>query len=78
MQLAANTATFFTRLQSRLAVLTAARHATAESFSLYVPGVGVVGDFATIEQAETARLRLPLSMRSCAMIHDADGYCLYR
>ena len=77
MQLTANTTTFYTRLRARLAALIAARPA-AESFSLYIPGEGLTGEFATIEQAEAARLRLPLAQRARATINDADGYCLCR
>lgn len=78
MQLTANTTTFYTRLRARLAALIAARPAAAESFSLYIPGEGLTGEFATIEQAEAARLRLPLAQRARATINDADGYCLCR
>lgn len=77
MQLTANATTLFARIQSRLSALFAARPA-AESFLVYVPGEGLTGEYATIDQAEDARMRLPFPQRASAMIHDADGYCLSR
>ncbi len=55
-----------------------ARSAAAESFAVYVPGLGTTGDYATMEQAETARQRLPYTQRQRAIICDADGNALAR
>ena len=55
-----------------------ARPAAAESFAVYVPGYGTTGDYTTIEQAETARARLPYTQRQRAIICDADGNALSR
>lgn len=81
MQTIANTATIFPRLLglARAALAAAAvRRPPAESFALYVPGHGAAGDYDTIEQAETARQRLPYTQRQRAIIYDADGNALCR
>ena len=81
MQNTANATTIFPRLLglARAALAAAAtRRAAAESFALYVPGRGTTGDYATIEQAETARQRLPYTQRQRAIICDADGNALCR
>lgn len=82
MQYSANTAVslfarFFAALRALFAVRPA-RVAAADGFSIYVPGEGLIGDYATVAEAETALHYLPYSVRQRATIHDADGYCICR
>lgn len=81
MQTTANATTIAARflgLARAALAAAAARRAAAESFALYVPGHGTTGDYTTIEQAETARQRLPYTQRQRAIICDADGNALCR
>lgn len=63
--------TLFITRPSRAAAIVA-------GFSIYIPGEGLIGDYATVSEAETALHYLPYSVRQRATIHDADGYCIYR
>jgi len=81
MERTANATTFFPHLLglARAALAAAlARSAAAESFAVYVPGQGTTGEYSTIEQAETARQRLPYTQRQRAIICDLDGNALAR
>ena len=82
MQYSANTTvSLFARFLSALRAaftIHSARAATVAGFSIYVPGEGLIGDYDTVEQAETALHYLPYSVRQQATIHDADGYCVCR
>lgn len=49
-----------------------------ESFSIHVPGMGVIGSYTNIIDAESALYYLPYSVRQRAEILDGDGYCLSR
>lgn len=80
MQNTANAMPVFPRI---FAVLRAIRAAMAarpdvESYSIFVPGMEAVGDYATVEEAETALHYLPYSARQQATICDQDGYCVVR
>lgn len=77
MEISANTTAIspIARLRFVLSALFAPRVRPAV-FSLYIPGEGLSGDFATMEEAETAYQRLPYSVRQRATITDADGYCV--
>lgn len=81
MERTANATTLFPQLlnaaRAALAALLA-RSAAAESFAVYVPGQGTTGEYSTIEQAETARQRLPYMQRQRAIICDMDGNALAR
>lgn len=81
MERTANATTLFPQLlnaaRAALAALLA-RSAAAESFAVYVPGLGTTGEYSTMEQAETARQRLPYTQRQRAIICDADGNALAR
>ncbi len=81
MERTANATTLFPQLlnaaRAALAELLA-RSAAAESFAVYVPGQGTTGEYSTIEQAETARQRLPYTQRQRAIICDMDGNALAR
>ena len=81
MERTANATTRFPQLlnaaRAALAALLA-RSAAAESFAVYVPGQGTTGEYSTIEQAETARQRLPYTQRQRAIICDLDGNALAR
>ena len=77
MQKTVNATTMFAR------IITAARAALAaqpvpESYSINVPGVGLIGDYATVTEAESALHYLPYSARQRATICDQDGYCVVR
>ena len=77
MQKTANATTMFAR------IITAARAALAarsvpESYSINVPGLGLIGDYATVTEAESALHYLPYSARQRATICDQDGYCVVR
>ena len=77
MEISANTTRIFPRFLSALSALfIRPARASAAVFSLYVPGDGLSGDFATMEEAETAYQRLPYAVRQRATITDADGYCV--
>ena len=56
------------------AILTA--RADVESFSIFVPGMEAIGDYPTVEEAETALHYLPFSIRQQAVIVNQDGYCV--
>lgn len=82
MQYSANTtispfARFFAALRALFAVRPA-RAAAVSGYSIYVPGEGLIGDYTTVTEAETALHYLPYSVRQRATIHDADGYCICR
>ena len=49
-----------------------------ESFSINIPGEGLIGDYATVTEAECAMHYLPYSVRQRATICDQDGYCVAR
>lgn len=49
-----------------------------ESFSIHVPGMGVIGNYTKIIDAEIALHYLPYSIRQRAEILDGDGHCLSR
>ena len=77
MQKTVNATTMFAR------IITAARAALAaqtvpECYSINVPGLGLIGDYATITEAESALHYLPYSARQQATICDQDGYCVVR
>lgn len=77
MQKTVNATTIFAR------IITAARAALAaqtvpESYSINVPGLGMIGDYATVTEAENALHYLPYSARQRATICDQDGYCVVR
>lgn len=81
MQYSANTIiSLFARFLTFLRALSAVRPArtAVAGFSIYVPGEGLIGDYATVTEAETALHYLPYSIRQRATIHDADGYCICR
>ena len=81
MQYSANTIiSLFARFLTLLRALSAVRPARAAvaGFSTYVPGEGLIGNYATVTEAETALHYLPYSIRQRATIHDADGYCICR
>lgn len=83
MQHSANTTiSLFARFLAALRALFAVRpsHAAAAvaGFSIYIPDEGLIGDYATVAEAETALHYLPYSVRQQATIHDADGYCICR
>ncbi len=83
MQYLANTTLSpFARFISALRTLFVVRSgnvATADAgYSIYIPGEGLMGDYATAEEAETVLCRLPYTVRQRATIHDADGYCICR
>ena len=80
MQNTANAMPVFPRI---FAVLRAIRAAMAarhdvESYSISVPGMEAIGDYPTVEEAETALHYLPFSIRQQATICDQDGYCVVR
>lgn len=49
-----------------------------ETFSIHVSGMGVIGSYTNIIDAESALHYLPYSVRQRAEILDGDGYCLSR
>ncbi len=71
-------ARFLSALHALFAVRSARAAADAVGFSIYVPGEGLIGDYATVTEAETALHYLPYSVRQRAEILDGDGYCLSR
>ena len=75
MQIVANTTARRPSILSFLLALFARRPA-APSFCLYIPGQGLTGEYASVEDAEAARCRLPYSIQQSAMICDADGCAL--
>ena len=48
----------------------------APVYCLNIPGEGLTGDYATLDEAEHARARLPYALRMSATICDADGNAL--
>lgn len=83
MQHSANTAiSLFTHFIAALRTLFAVQPAHVASavagFSIYIPSKGLIGDYATVAEAETALHYLPYSVRQKATIHDGDGYCICR
>lgn len=75
---ASTTISPFARFLAALRALFAVRPADAAGFSIYIPGEGLIGDYATVTEAETALHYLPYSVRQRATIHDGDGYCICR
>ena len=77
---ASTTISPFARFLAALRTLFAVRPAgvDAAGFSIYIPGEGLIGDYATVTEAETALHYLPYSVRQRATIHDSDGYCICR
>lgn len=65
------------RLAAAVRLLLAVPPAQA-AYSVFIPGKGVVGEYVTVEQAESALRALPCSDRQRATICDADGYCICR
>ena len=65
-------------LRSLLQIRPRLRAAAPESYTLYAPGYGMIGDYATANEAENARCRLPYSVRQQAEIYDENGACLCR
>ena len=49
-----------------------------ESYSIHVPGEGMIGDYSSVQEAETALHYLPYSARQRATICDQDGVCVCR
>ena len=78
MQNTANDIPVFPRIFSVISAIRAATTARAdvESFSIFVPGMEVIGDYPTVEEAETALHYLPFSIRQQAAIVNQDGYCV--
>ena len=78
MQNTANAIPVFPRIFSVISAIRAAMTARAdvESFSIFVPGMEVIGDYPTVEEAETALHYLPFSIRQQAAIVNQDGYCV--
>lgn len=76
MQTTANT-TIITRIIAAARAALAAQEAP-ESYSINIPGVGLIGSYATVNEAECAMHYLPYSTRQCATICDQDGYCVVR
>lgn len=78
MQLSANTNTAFARLHQFVRGLLISRPVADTGICIHVPGIGLIGDYATPEDAEAALHYLPFSARQKATICDADGCCLSR
>ena len=78
MQNTANAIPVFPRIFSMIRAIRAAVAARAdvESFSIFVPGMEAIGDYPTVEEAETALHYLPFSIRQQAVIVNQDGYCV--
>ncbi len=79
MQHTANT-TFFARIVAFLRSLFPAQTCVPmqESFSIHVPGIGVIGSYASVAEVESVLLHLPYGIQERAEIFDGDGYCLSR
>ena len=84
MQKTVNATPFVSRFPAACARIAAAirlrlaASAAPPTYSVYVPGAGLTGDYATIAEAETARLRLPYDVRCRATVCDSDGNTLCR
>lgn len=76
MQTTANTNTIYRIIAAARAAM-AARH-IQECYSIHVAGVGQIGEYATISEAENALHLLPYCTRQQATIYDQDGYCVVR
>ena len=78
MKSTVNAATVLSGIIAAVRAALAYRPAWPESYSISAPGLGLMGDFATIAEAESALRRLPRRAREQATICDADGRCLAR
>lgn len=77
MQHVANTNTTLARILCAIRAALAAQPAP-ESYSIHVPGEGMIGDYSSVQEAETALHYLPYSARQRATICDQDGVCVCR
>lgn len=75
MQNVANTV--FTRITCAIRAALVVQPAP-ESYSIHIPGEGMIGNYSTIHEAETALHYLPYSARQRATICDQDGVCVCR
>ncbi len=50
----------------------------SEFFSIHVPGMGVIGSYASVTEVENALHHLSYGIQERAEILDSDGYCLSR
>ena len=77
MQKTVNATAFFSHILATARAALAAQN-VPESYSINVPGLGLIGDYATVADAESALHYLPYSARQRATICDQDGYCVVR
>lgn len=78
MQLTANTTAALHHICRAARALLSIGSTAPHGYSVIVPGAGIIGDCATIEDVEEFLSRLPDRVRQVATVHDAEGYCVIR